>query len=815
MIMNSSTSKSSNAIHSSMENRYIPELENLEPVEEGRLDQYMKELHDYYIHGIKTKESLSREVLPIQLAAHLAEDRSHFDYPAYFDENQGAILPLYDTVDHLIAQHFEEALVDDFRAVLPEVFSNIQNSLQEESQGLDTKKWIEELGESFQFLDTPGIKEEGFSLKIQAFQDDLSKQIGTLFGCAAKSVFQLLDLQNSLGNTEKVSFVKDLKKVSTGLNELLLLEGNAPDLTIGQLDFADDLISFDKIRDVALDTVSSHLPESLLNRVKWALRVLLNAQEAYTKTPLTIVTSSAINQEFNLERLFSNAKIEAVSENSCHRAKVQAKQNTKEFVEVIAALRMGKLLIQQKYDEQLHDVYFDQFDLDHLSEDDLRNFPPIVLIEEAGKLMRQSNDLLALLTNESFVKVLGINTLKDLYEINNPEEPSYLELASLAIFRRSSYVFQAGIDDPVQLKESFQKGLNFPGSVLWNILVPGQQEKAEGTQYLELLAAIESRYFPRIEYVADDNHFAFQQIKLRKNPSPEATFATFEQEIKSVSGIESKVFNLTIANFLATRNLHRAKLEVVPSDYQSTNLMPLAEYLALSQDMVLGKIPFIWMVDDQDSLKQVAVPFKWVQISRSRLEYWDFLQSIAGINKDHLQATIKELKLEWDEEKNAEIEKLKLSLNAQFEQEKSGILEQGVTQMLFGLLEGDNIESVLTGISQSGSQANIENNLDQKASTGITESQKEEVEIPQPVIEEAWVESEDCTSCKDCVVAVPSVFKYNEDKQAYVYNSKGASFAQIVAAAEKCPARCIHPGVPQDKNEPALDKWVKRAEKYN
>ena len=38
------------------------------------------------------------------------------------------------------------------------------------------------------------------------------------------------------------------------------------------------------------------------------------------------------------------------------------------------------------------------------------------------------------------------------------------------------------------------------------------------------------------------------------------------------------------------------------------------------------------------------------------------------------------------------------------------------------------------------------------------------------------------------------VFAYNEQKQAIVINPKGAKFADIVKAAEKCTAGCMHPG---------------------
>jgi pyruvate-ferredoxin/flavodoxin oxidoreductase len=58
------------------------------------------------------------------------------------------------------------------------------------------------------------------------------------------------------------------------------------------------------------------------------------------------------------------------------------------------------------------------------------------------------------------------------------------------------------------------------------------------------------------------------------------------------------------------------------------------------------------------------------------------------------------------------------------------------------------------------------------------------------------------------------VFQYNEQKLAVVLNPKGAPFKDIVKAAEKCTAGCLHPGTPWNPNEKDLDKLVKRAAKY-
>jgi pyruvate-ferredoxin/flavodoxin oxidoreductase len=59
------------------------------------------------------------------------------------------------------------------------------------------------------------------------------------------------------------------------------------------------------------------------------------------------------------------------------------------------------------------------------------------------------------------------------------------------------------------------------------------------------------------------------------------------------------------------------------------------------------------------------------------------------------------------------------------------------------------------------------------------------------------------------------VFAYNDQKLAIVINPKGAKFADIVKAAEKCTAFCLHPGTPWNMNEPGIEKLMARAAKQN
>jgi ferredoxin len=82
-------------------------------------------------------------------------------------------------------------------------------------------------------------------------------------------------------------------------------------------------------------------------------------------------------------------------------------------------------------------------------------------------------------------------------------------------------------------------------------------------------------------------------------------------------------------------------------------------------------------------------------------------------------------------------------------------------------------------------------------------------------LDEPWIDTPLCTSCNDCLNLNPRLFLYNEDKQVQLGDRDAGTYAQMVEAAELCPAGCIHPGRPWDPDEPGLDELIERAAPFN
>jgi ferredoxin len=56
----------------------------------------------------------------------------------------------------------------------------------------------------------------------------------------------------------------------------------------------------------------------------------------------------------------------------------------------------------------------------------------------------------------------------------------------------------------------------------------------------------------------------------------------------------------------------------------------------------------------------------------------------------------------------------------------------------------------------------------------------------------ARVNKGECISCGVCVDAVPSVFRFDAENRAEVYDPDGADAASIQEAIDLCPVACIY-----------------------
>jgi ferredoxin/glutamate racemase len=786
---------------------YFPVRENVPSAPEEEVLQFKKDLRQYFLHENADTPGGVEEVYPLLTAPFL---RATHELPVLFLQAEDSFIGLAPFLERTLEVVFAETDPTLLARFQKDLLKRLPEKVAHQDQGYPELVAIvvEELR---------GVEgmDETLADRIEVVEKLLLSADALVLGAANRTVFQLLNVHLVKAGGKMETFRQRLRSVLAGLENLLQLHDKDPGTKDPHFDFAKGMMAFDKIAKIEAQSLSSELPEARLQGIRQSLEVLKAALASYQTGNNTIFVNQDLATAFSLRTILTTGRLEMTAGSSGAAARSYLEQELPRFVETIGALRLAELEISQKYEEDLHTPYFEKFNVSFLGDDDYQFFRPVILIEDAAVLSQSSQDMLALLSSEAPVKILSVNRLDQIGK--QPAELDLersLELASLAIIRRNTFIFQGGLDAPELIYDALTRSLPDTVSALWNILLPGNADGGK-SDWIALRAAAESRYFPRFVYDVRTGQAFSSHFDLSGNPQSEKVFPVLPLEIETASGKESASVELTMADFWAILPSERQRLFLIPAAFADDSMIPLRDYLEAPAEAIATRLPFIWVVDSDNRMQKALVPLSWVQRCRSRIDYWQFLQEIGGTNNFHVRQTLDQEKETWEKLKEAELEAVKAQLLADFEQVRSQDLERAIKKILHALLNPDQMNQVSQAATPAPAAVVIPEKPPKVAADEEAETAAPPAEAAPVIPSEAWVETDECTSCSDCTEALPSVFKYNSDKQAFVHNPKGGSYAKIVACAEKCPAACIHPGLPHNPDEPNLEKLLKRAEKFN
>ena len=231
--------------------------------------------------------------------------------------------------------------------------------------------------------------------------------------------------------------------------------------------------------------------------------------------------------------------------------------------------------------------------------------------------------------------------------------------------------------------------------------------------------------------------------------------------------------------------------------------------------MVDRLVPFVWGIDDQGVLTRLVVSRALVFACRDRLNYWRTLQELAGIHNFYVEEAIDRVIKEQQAVIEAERQELTKAHEEQLESVRTEAAGEAMGQLV-DVLMGADLTDMIAGDAPVASlpaseppPALAEAEAEEKA---VEEDEEEEEEVS---FDEPWLDTAMCTTCDDCMGVNKMMFAYNDNKQAIITDPKAGTFADLVKAAEICPAKCIHPGKPMDPNEPGLDELIARAAPFN
>lgn len=461
-------------------------------------------------------------------------------------------------------------------------------------------------------------------------------------------------------------------------------------------------------------------------------------------------------------------------------------------------IRKVELELEGKYDAEMHDDFFTYFNWKQFTDEEWLLCPPVVALGGDGAMYDIGfQNLSRLMASGKPIKVIVVDTqvysntggqactsgfigqVSDMAQYGKvwkgKSEPRK-EIGLIAMAHRNTYVMQATLANTSQMIEGFIDGLMTKRPALFNLYTTCQPEHgvADDLGAHQAKLAVESRAYPIFKYNPDNGVTAKEAFDLAGNPAMDQIWPSYNLKYLEYGQEQSMQLPMTFADFALTEARFRKHFRKVPRNAWNDNMMMLADFLELDDKEREDKFPYIWAVDRNQKLNRVLVAKPIVDSCEERRDFWLMLRDIAGVE------------IEKPEEEDLE-EKIR--------NEVVGNIAQGLMQLAGGG-NGSDILNIAMGKS-------ADNNVP-------TEEQSSNGEYMAP-----WLETDECTSCDECIKINSKIFEYNADNKAFIKNPKAGPYQDLVKAAEKCTAGVIHPGLPADKLAKDMEKWIRRGEKYN
>lgn len=487
---------------------------------------------------------------------------------------------------------------------------------------------------------------------------------------------------------------------------------------------------------------------------------------------------------------------------------------------LFAAMRTARLELSGQFDAARHSGVAGGLDWRMFSQEELRAMPPVVAIETQENLA--GGGMLALsrllLSGRPIGVIVGV-TAGAVTGAGSDPLGYRLELAYLGIGHREALVNQSSVSRPVHLADGYAGALNASHAAL-HVVDSGLDAQGRTPAigaWLHGGAALEGRAHPLFHYDPERGKTWAKRLDFSMNPAPTEDWPSGEVVHESAAGVRStSPRRFTFADFALLEEAFHDHYCIVPEGLESEALVGAAEFLgtgdAESQDLV----PYIWGADGAGTLHRLAFSRRLAFACRDRLDYWRTLQELAGVRNEHVREAVQAERSRLEGLFEAERNKTAGAHAAEIERVRTEAAGEALRRLASALLDTDLGTLAPAAAPTAGGRA-----APSTASPPTEATPKPEAPpAAAPAVEDAgfdepWVDSALCTSCNDCTNINSKLFVYNANKQAVIGDPAAGTFADLVAAAEKCPARCIHPGKPSNPDEPGLAELIARAKPFN
>ncbi len=533
-------------------------------------------------------------------------------------------------------------------------------------------------------------------------------------------------------------------------------------------------------------------------------------------------------------------------------------------------VRRAEKLLAGSYIPERDEPFFTDFDWRQLNDDEFNLVPPILAIGGDGAMLDIGfQNLSRLLASGKPIRVVVLDTQvysntggqasTGTYTGQSADMSPYgraihgktevrKELAYIAMAHRGAFVHQTSQASAAHMIGGVIKALKTRRPAVINVYAPCPVEHGLPDEWAPTAAklALESRAFPFLTYDPDGGRSISECLSLDGNPSVTEVWPTYELKYLGADGAEQTVeLPVTIADWAATETRFKKHFKPMPESDWNEDMVPFHEFVALDADERDGKTPFIHTVGDGRTLQRVRVSHEIVQLAEERLLFWHQLKELAGLEVPDWVRD--EIGSEMEAELESKVAAARQEFEAKLEEIRATYPRIVARRLAEGLVRSGNggrtvadllrtaettpglqpIGADVGGLSLGSSRTAAANG----GGVAVADAPAAQAAAPAAAVEaprsataveedgdlamEPFIETARCTTCNECTNLNNRLFKYNDQKQATIADPKAGTFAELVMAAERCPAGIIHPGTPLNKKEKDLQKWMKRAEPFN
>jgi len=552
-----------------------------------------------------------------------------------------------------------------------------------------------------------------------------------------------------------------------------------------------------------------------LARVKNALAAL-EAALSVEPAPLVVLVHDGAADAAALQGEAGWSQTKA--KDPCAGALTVFEQEAERWVDVLRAVRIARLEIDGRFDEAVHGPWAEAFSPTSFSPEELLLLPAVVALDSADRVA--ASGMLSL--SRLLLSGKPVQALVTVHPARNPgasgDDPlsgQRLELGYLGIGHRKALVQQTSAARPDHLGEGLLRGLDAVQPALHVLAQPPAGEGSSLPPWLVAGAAVEGRAHPFFRYDPGAGSTWAGRMAFAGNAQPEEDWpehAWLPRGEEDESKARPVAFGF--ADFALLDPALRAHFRAVPAACPAESLRPISEWIALDEEEALASVPYVEAVDGRGETHRLAVTRPLALATRERLDFWHTLQELAGIRNQYVQEAARRVREEAAAEAAAERDALEARHAEDLEaarREAAGAAMEALARRLLDMdLEAGPIAPVAR---PAAAPAPAGAAPEAPAEAPPTEAPTAPA-VEEEVSEEPWIDTPLCTSCNDCTNINPLLFVYDGNKQAHIGDARAGTYAQLVQAAEKCPARCIHPGKPLDPSEPNLEELAKRAEPF-